>query len=48
MMQLRGAMIAAWDEILPRVPDEEMAANIRTVATAMAEGGGEAIGAGAG
>jgi hypothetical protein len=47
MMQLRGAMIAAWDELLPRVPDDELAANIRTVAAAMAEGGGEAIGAGA-
>jgi hypothetical protein len=47
MMQLRGAMIAAWDDMLPPLPDEELAANIRTVATAMAEGGGEAIGAGA-
>lgn len=47
MMQLRGAMIAAWDDLLPRVPDDEFAANIRTVAAAMAEGGGEAVGAGA-
>jgi hypothetical protein len=47
MMQLRGAMIAAWDDMLPRLPDDEMAANIRTVAAAMAEGGGETVGAGA-
>jgi hypothetical protein len=47
MMQLRGAMIAAWDDLLPPIPDDELAANIRTVATAMAAGGGEAIGAGA-
>jgi hypothetical protein len=47
MMQLRGAMIAAWDDMLPPIPDDEFAANIRTVAAAMAEGGGEAVGAGA-
>jgi hypothetical protein len=47
MMQLRGAMIAAWDDLLPRVPDDELAANLRTVAAAMAEGSGEAVGAGA-
>ena len=47
MMQLRGAMIAAWDDLLPPIPDDELAANMRTVAAAMAEGGGEAAGAGA-
>ena len=47
MMQLRGAMIAAWNDMLPPIPDEEFAANMRTVAAAMAEDGGEAIGAGA-
>jgi hypothetical protein len=47
MMQLRGAMIAAWNDMLPPIPDDEFAANMRTVAAAMAEGGGEAIGAGA-
>jgi hypothetical protein len=47
MMQLRGAMIAAWNEMLPPIPDDEFAASIRTVAAAMAEGGGEAVGAGA-
>ena len=48
MMQLRGAMIAAWNDMLPPIPDEEFAANMRTVAAAMAEGGGEAVGQGAG
>jgi hypothetical protein len=47
MMQLRGAMIAAWNDMLPPIPDGEFAANMRTVAAAMAEDGGEAIGAGA-
>lgn len=48
MMQLRGAMIAAWNDMLPPIPDEEFAANMRTVASAMAKGGGEAVGSGAG
>jgi hypothetical protein len=48
MMQLRGAMIAAWDDMLPKVPDEELAANTRLVAAALAEDGGEALGAGRG
>lgn len=43
MMQLRGAMIAAWDDMLPKVPDEEMAANIETVARALADQGGTAL-----
>ncbi len=29
MMQLRGAMIAAWDDMLPKVPADELAANAR-------------------
>ena len=42
-------MIAAWDDLLPRIPDEELRANTRTLAAALAEGGGgEAVGAGAG
>jgi len=45
MMQLRGAMLAAWDDLLPDVPDHEVRANITVVATAMAEGGGVAPGA---
>lgn len=48
MMQLRGAMIAAWNDLLPPIPDDEFAANMRTVAAAMVESGGEAVGAGAG
>ncbi|TCC62335.1 hypothetical protein E0H73_16715 [Kribbella pittospori] len=48
MMQLRGAMIAAWDDILPNVPDEELEANARLVAAALVEDGGEAMGIGRG
>lgn len=43
MMQGRGAMLAFWDDVLPPVPDEMLAANARTVAAAMAAGGGEAL-----
>jgi hypothetical protein len=39
MMQLRGAMIAAWDDMLPKVPNEEFITNARTVASALAETG---------
>jgi len=46
MMQLRGAMLAVWDDMLPPLPDAEFRGNMRTVAAAMAEGGGEAVGAG--
>ncbi|WP_410792521.1 hypothetical protein [Kribbella sp. C-35] len=44
MMQLRGAMIAAWDDMLPKIPADEFTANIRLVAAALAEDGGEARG----
>ncbi|MET9275648.1 hypothetical protein [Kribbella sp. NPDC003557] len=44
MMQLRGAMIAAWDDMLPKIPADEFSANARRVAAALAEDGGEAIG----
>lgn len=43
MMQLRGAMIAAWDDMLPPVPQQEFEANARTVA-ALSEDGGEPFG----
>ncbi|MFC0627258.1 hypothetical protein [Kribbella deserti] len=43
-MQLRGPMIAVWDELLPRLPDEEFRANARIVATALAEVSGETCG----
>lgn len=46
MMQMRGAMLAVWDDLLPRVPEAEMTTNLRLVAGAMATGGGEAVGAG--
>lgn len=45
-MQLRGAMIAAWDDLLPPVPPEEFQANARTVATALSALGGVALGLG--
>lgn len=44
MMQLRGPMLAAWGDLLPRVPDEEFLANARTVATALAETSGNPLG----
>lgn len=40
MWQLRGAMLAVWDDLLPKVPQEEWDRNRRTVAEAMAAGGG--------
>lgn len=40
MMQLRGPMIAAWDDMLPKLPDEEFHANARIVAAALAETSG--------
>lgn len=43
MMQLRGAMLAAWNDLLPPLPDEEYQANLRTVAAALAEQGGRAL-----
>lgn len=43
MMQLRGAMIAAWNDMLPKVPADEHLANKRTVAAALAEGGGQML-----
>jgi hypothetical protein len=46
MMQFRGAMIAAWDDMLPKVPSAEFGANCRAVAAALGAGGGEAVGAG--
>jgi diadenosine tetraphosphate (Ap4A) HIT family hydrolase len=43
MWQLRGAMLAVWDDLLPRVPVEEWLANRRTIAAALAEEGGQAL-----
>jgi hypothetical protein len=44
MMQLRGAFIAAWDDLLPQLPDNEATANARTVASALAEVSGTPLG----
>jgi hypothetical protein len=43
MMQLRGAGIAFWDDVLPDVPDDEYLANLRTIGAALAEADGEAF-----
>lgn len=40
MMQLRGAMIAAWDDLLPAIPEQELLANLRAVAAALSREGG--------
>lgn len=40
MWQMRGAMLAIWDDLLPKVPRAAWEASRRTVAAAMAEGGG--------
>ena len=38
MWQMRGAMLAVWDDLLPKVPAGEWEANRRAVAAAMAAG----------
>ncbi|HEX5578898.1 MAG TPA: hypothetical protein VFY43_04450, partial [Candidatus Limnocylindria bacterium] len=43
MWGMRGALLAAWDDLLPRVPPEEWDRNRRAVAEAMAAGGGELL-----
>jgi diadenosine tetraphosphate (Ap4A) HIT family hydrolase len=43
MWQLRGAMLAAWDDLLPRVPTGEWHRNRRAVVAALTETGGEAV-----
>ena len=43
MMQLRGPMLAVWDDLLPAIPEEELRANTRIVAEALAVGGGELL-----
>ena len=40
MWQMRGAMLAVWDDLLPKVPMAEWGRNRRAVAAAMAESGG--------
>jgi diadenosine tetraphosphate (Ap4A) HIT family hydrolase len=43
MWQLRGALLAAWDDLLPKVPQEEWDRHRRAVAEAMAADGGECL-----
>ena len=40
MWQMRGAMLAIWDDLLPRVPQAEWEASRRALAAALAEDGG--------
>lgn len=42
LLQLRGSNLALWEEMLPRVPDDVLAADARAVAHALAEHGGRA------
>lgn len=42
MWQMRGAMLAVWDDLLPKVPSGEWEANRLAVAAALAAGDGEA------
>jgi diadenosine tetraphosphate (Ap4A) HIT family hydrolase len=35
MMQLRGPMLAVWDDLLPKLPDEEFHANVATMVAAL-------------
>ena len=43
MWQLRGALLAAWDDLLPKIPANEWDRNRRIVVGALAEDGGEAL-----
>jgi diadenosine tetraphosphate (Ap4A) HIT family hydrolase len=43
MWQLRGALLAAWDDLLPKVPQDEWDRNRQAVAQAMAADGGELL-----
>jgi diadenosine tetraphosphate (Ap4A) HIT family hydrolase len=43
MWQLRGALLAAWDDLLPKVPQDEWDENRRRVAAALAAEGGDAL-----
>lgn len=43
MWQMRGAMLAVWDDLLPKVPAGEWQRSRALVASAMAEGGGSSL-----
>lgn len=42
LLQLRGSNLALWEEMLPRMPADVVAADLRTVAHALAAGSGRA------
>lgn len=42
LLQLRGSNLALWEEMLPRVPDDVVEADLRAVAQALAGHGGRA------
>ena len=42
LLQLRGSNLALWEEMLPRIPEDVAAADLRRVALALAEQGGRA------
>lgn len=43
MWQMRGAMLAIWDDLLPPVPEPEWMATRRAVAASLADEGGRAL-----
>jgi diadenosine tetraphosphate (Ap4A) HIT family hydrolase len=43
MWQLRGALLAAWDDLLPKVPADEWAGNRLAVVAALVAEGGQAL-----
>jgi hypothetical protein len=43
MMQGRAAVLALWDEVLPRMPEQLQREHVRIVAEALAATGGEAF-----
>ena len=46
MWQLRGALLAVWDDLLPRLPADEWKRNRDAVVAALAAEGGQALGDG--
>jgi hypothetical protein len=43
MWQLRGALLAVWDDLLPKVPADEWERHRQAIAAALAAGGGTAL-----
>lgn len=46
MRQLRGAMLAVWDDLLPKVPQDEWERNRAAVVATLVADGGEAVNGG--